>query len=146
MADMAEFERRIRIYAAKVGKVGDEAVRTVASATLRSLAYDTPVDTGLAVSNWQVGLGTAPSAERPAYSVGERGSTAETNRLAVIQAGSTVINGYTSGSGAAVHIVNNAKHIGALNDGHSKQAPSNFVETALLNGRASVRGLRISLK
>lgn len=146
MADLAAFEKRIRLYANKAGEIGDEAVKAASSAVLRNLAYATPVDTGEAVSNWQVGIGNAPGSARGPYAAGEKGSTAETNRLAMLQAGLATIDGYRSGEGAAVHIVNNAKHIGALNDGHSRQAPRNFVETSVQEGRAAVRNLRVSLK
>ena len=146
MAGLDEFERRIRLYANKAGEVGDVAVKAASSATLRELARATPVDEGIAVSNWQVGIGSAPSNAIPAFAPGKQGSTADTNRLAMLEAGLAAITGYKSGSGAAVHIVNNAKHIGALNDGHSKQAPANFVETAVQAGRQAVQNLRISFK
>jgi hypothetical protein len=64
----------------------------------------------------------------------------------MLEAGLAAIDSYQSGQGAAVHIVNNAKHIGSLNDGHSKQAPANFVEMAVAAGREAVRGLRVSFK
>jgi hypothetical protein len=64
----------------------------------------------------------------------------------MLEAGLAAIDGYQSGQGAAVHIVNNAKHIGSLNDGHSKQAPANFVEMAVAAGRRAVQNLRISFK
>jgi hypothetical protein len=144
--DLTSFARRIRMYANRVGELGDEAVRAASSATLVELAYSTPIDTGEAVSNWQVGIGNAPSSAIPPYAAGEKGSTAETNRLAMLQAGQSAIDGYRSGEGMAVHIVNNAKHIGSLNDGHSTQAPRNFVELAVQNGREAVRNLRVSLK
>jgi hypothetical protein len=146
MPNLDEFERRIRLYANKAGELGDVAVKAASSATLRELAQATPIDTGEAVSNWQVGIGSAPSNAIPAFAPGHQGSTADTNRLAMLEAGLAALDGYVSGQGAAVHIVNNAKHIGALNDGHSKQAPANFVEMAVAAGRLAVQNLRISFK
>jgi len=146
MPGLDEFERRIRLYANKAGEIGDAAVKAASRDTLLELAVATPVDTGEAVSNWQVGLGTAPTGAIPPYSPGEKGSTADTNRIAMLEVGLATIDGYQSGLGAAVHIVNNAKHIGSLNDGHSKQAPANFVEMAVAAGRRAVQNLRISFK
>lgn len=146
MPDLDQFEKRIRFYANKAGEFGDAAVIAASSASLRELADTTPVDTGAAVSNWQVGLGSAPSSILPPFAPGEEGSTASSNRIAMLEAGLAKLAGYKSGEGKAVHIVNNAKHIGPLNDGHSKQAPANFVEMAVQAGRAAVHNLRISFK
>lgn len=150
MPGLDEFERRIRLYANKAGEFGDTAVKAASRNVLLELAAATPVDTGLAVSNWQVALGDTPTGELPAYAPGQKGSTADTNRLAMLEAGIAVIDSYQSGlgknSGAGVHIANNAKHIGALNDGHSKQAPANFVEMAVAAGRRAVQNLRVSFK
>ena len=140
------FGTRIRQYANKAGDIGDAAVKAAASATLRNLAHSTPVDTGQAVSNWQVEIGRSTTNSLPAYAAGEKGSTADTNRLAMLQAGLSTIDGYRSGEGAAVHIVNNASHIGALNDGHSLQAPRNFVELAVVEGRRAASSIRVSFK
>ena len=120
MATLREFDRRIRLYAAKAGLFGDEAVKAASSAILRTVAYETPQDVGTAVSNWQVTLGEIGHEDmREAYVPGEKGSTAGANSEAVIEAGLSVLEGYLSGTGQAVHITNNAGHIGALNDGHS---------------------------
>lgn len=146
MPGLDEFERRIRLYANKAGEIGDAAVKAASQNVLLELAVATPVDTGEAVSNWQVGIGSAPTNALLPFAPGEKGSTADTNRMAMLDAGLSKIDAYRSGQGAAVHIVNNAKHIGALNDGHSKQAPANFVEMAVAAGRRAVQNLRSSFK
>lgn len=146
MPGLDEFERRIRLYANKAGDIGDAAVKAASRNVLLELAMATPVDTGEAVSNWQVGVGQAPASVLPPFVPGEKGSTADTNRMAMSDAGIAKIDAYRSGQGQAVHIVNNAKHIGPLNDGHSKQAPANFIEMAVRAGREAVQNLRISFK
>ena len=146
MPGLDEFERRIRLYANRAGEFGDAAVKAASRNVLLELAVATPVDTGEAVSNWQVGIGNSPSSVLPPYAPGEHGSTADTNRMAMLDAGIAKIDAYKSGQGEAVHIVNNAKHIGALNDGHSRQAPANFIEMAVRAGREAVQNLRISFK
>lgn len=146
MSELDEFERRIRLYANKAGLLGDVAVRAASQSVLEELAAATPVDTGLAVSNWQVGIGRSPKEPIPPYAPGSKGSTALANREAMLAAGIAAVQGYVSGRGQAVHIVNNAEHIGLLNDGHSQQAPANFVETAVAAGRSAVQNLRVSFK
>jgi len=143
--DPAEFSRRIRLYANRAGELGDRAVMAASSAVLHELVQSTPVDTGRAISNWQVGVGSAPADEIPPHVPGTKGSTAEANRSIAEQLGDEQLAGYVSGRGQAIHIVNNAKHIGALNDGHSRQAPAGFVEAAVQRGRAAVRGVRVGL-
>lgn len=143
MPGLGEFERKIRLYANKAGELGDAAVKAASRATLFNLAMTTPVDTGIAISNWQVGLGSAPTNEIPAFVPGYQGSTADANRGAMLEAGLATVQGYKAGQTGAVHIVNNSKHIGALNAGHSKQAPANFVEIAVRAGRQAVQNLRI---
>lgn len=145
MADMREFKRRIRFYAAKAGELGDVAAKTAARETLFNLVRATPVDQGIAISNWEVGIGSAPAEERGAYSYGSQGSTATANRTAALSAGLAQIKGYKSGEGKAIHMVNNARHIVRLNEGHSNQAPAGFIQDAIKAGRAAVRNLRIAI-
>jgi hypothetical protein len=146
MAGLPEFNRKIRLYASQVGDIGDAAAKAASREVLFNLVRATPVDQGIAISNWQVGIGSAPSGEIPAYSYGDKGSTATANRAAALTAGMAQIKGYKSGEGKAIHIVNNAKHIGELNKGRSKQAPADFIQTAVLAGRRAVQNLRVSFK
>lgn len=146
MGDLPAFIRRIRLYADKAGQIGDAATKAASQEVLFHLVRDTPVDTGKAISNWQVGIGDAPTEELEAYVPSDWGSTATPNRAAALSAGIRQIKGYKSGEGKAVHIVNNAKHIDSLNRGHSKQAPRNFVQMAVLAGRKAVQNVRVSFK
>lgn len=146
MGDLPAFIRRIRLYAEKAGQIGDAATKAASKEVLFHLVRDTPVDTGKAISNWQVGIGDAPTEEIEAYVPGDYGSTATPNRAAALSAGLRQIRGYKSGEGKAVHIVNNLKYIDSLNKGHSKQAPSDFVQMAVLAGRKAVQNVRVNFK
>ena len=79
----------------------------------------------------------------PARVPGEKGSTGEANAAAAIDAADKVIETFDIGKNAEVHITNNLPYIGALNDGHSKQAPADFVRIAVMDGLATVRGAKI---
>lgn len=62
---------------------------------------------------------------------------------AAIDRGLAVIDRYNVERNSSIHITNNLPYIGALNDGHSKQAPAGFVRTAVMEGLAAMRGVNI---
>lgn len=83
----------------------------------------TPVDTGWARANWipQIGqpaAGTAGSPENVSAAASESGKAA-------VAAGYSYLNG-------PAHITNNVPYIVRLNEGSSKQAPSGFVQRAII--------------
>ncbi len=130
MSDLRQFSAKMK----KTGKaVADNApllTRRVALAVDANLIFATPVDTGRARSNWQVQIGEA------AVGIAEPMSVQESlNRARV------VIAAYKGGS--VIHITNNLPYIGRLNDGHSAQAPANFVEQSCLNGSKAVKGTSV---
>ncbi len=86
--------------------------------TTADLVDATPVDTGWARANWVPGLGT-PSSDP----VG----TPEAIDSGAQSAGSSAVLSYRFGQLA--YIANNTPYIGALNAGHSPQAPAGFVDT-----------------
>ncbi|MFN4009868.1 MAG: hypothetical protein ACK4K8_07935, partial [Pannonibacter sp.] len=94
-------------------------------------------------SNWMPELDRAFEGLFPARVPGERGSTAEENAAATIEAGTPTIEAFDIRSNREIHVTNNAPHIQPLNDGHSKQAPAGFVQTAVMEGLATVRGAKI---
>jgi hypothetical protein len=67
----------------------------------------------------------------------------EANATAATEAAEKVIEALVIGKNAEVHISNNLPYIGALNDGHSKQAPADFVRLAVMDGLATVRGVKV---
>lgn len=44
---------------------------------------------------------------------------------------------------AEIYLSNSLPYIGALNDGHSKQAPADFVRLAVMDGLTTVRGAKV---
>ncbi len=60
-----------------------------------------------------------------------------------IDAAEKVIETFDIKKNAEIHVTNNLSYIGALNDGHSKQAPADFVRLAVMDGLATVRGAKI---
>ena len=138
-----DFAKRLDRIAVRVERNVERAVKDCAGAVLRSVVENTPVDTGYARSNWTPELDRAFEGLFPARVPGEKGSTAEENAAATIEVGTPTIEAFDIENNESIHITNNAPHIQPLNDGHSKQAPAGFVQMAVLEGLATVRGAKI---
>ena len=138
-----DFAKRLDRIAVRVEGNIEKAVKDCAGAVLRSVVENTPVDTGYARSNWTPELDRAFEGLFLARVLGKAGSTADENAAATIEAGTPTIEAFDIEKNAEIHITNNAPHIQPLNDGHSRQAPVNFVQTAILEGLATVRGTKI---
>lgn len=143
MAGLDDFAKRISRLAVQVEGNVEAAVKDCAHAVARSVVEATPVDTGKARSNWLAGLDQPVEGAVEAHVAGAKGSTADANAEAAIGAAAEVIDAFDIEKNAEIHLANNLPYIRSLNDGHSKQAPANFVETAVLEGLATVRGARI---
>lgn len=105
-----------------------EAVKLTAKAYLVAVSDLTPVDTGAALSNWQVGINSSPSGALQPHFPGKYRSTALENLARTIQIGSEIID--ASSPGSVIHIANNIHYIGDLNDGTSSQAPTGMTDIA----------------
>ena len=138
-----DFAKRIDRIAVQVEGNVEQAVKDCASAVLRSVVVNTPVDTGMARSNWSPALDRAFDGLFSARVPGEKGATAEENAAATIEAGMPTIEAFDVAANREIHITNNAPHIQPLNDGHSKQAPAGFVQIAVMEGLATVKGAKI---
>jgi hypothetical protein len=108
----------------------DRVVQETALAVDRELVVSTPVDTGRARSNWQVGANIAPTGTLEPSDLGAPIAQAE-RAVAVRQPGQNI------------YIVNNLPYIVPLNEGHSAQAPAGFVEDAVQAGREVVRKAKV---
>jgi hypothetical protein len=139
--DLKRFAIRMKKLGGNVGQNGPKLLRKVALSVDATVVSATPVDTGRARSNWVAEINSPATGTREPYSPGKEGSTGGPNAQAAIEQARAVISTYKSGQ--AVHLTNNLPYIGALNDGHSAQAPAGFVQTAVLNGIAQVRGVKL---
>lgn len=143
MAGLDDFAQQMNRIAVRVEGNVERAVKDCAGAVARSIISNTPVDTGRARSNWTAQMDAAFDGLFPARVHGEKGSTGEANAVAAIEAAEKVIETFDIGKNAEIHVTNNLPYIGALNDGHSKQAPSDFVRLAVMDGLATVRSAKI---
>lgn len=147
MATLAQFSRNIRKRGSQVENSATRIVKAVSVRALKSLVRNTPVDKGVARSNWRVGIGAPTRAVIGAYAPGSKLGIGESaNASAAINAGRARINSVRStsrGLETAIYISNAVPYIGKLNSGSSTQAPAGFVETALLEAKAELAGFRV---
>lgn len=102
----------------------DLVLRKVALDLHRRVVLRTPVDTGRARGNWQIGVNT--------ISRGETGATGG-KRAVAADAGAAALSGLADAkAGDRVFIVNSVPYIFRLEQGHSqKQAPQGMVAVTL---------------
>lgn len=139
--------QRMRQVAERVRRSPQASVRAVGLTVLQAVTTATPVDTGRARANWQVGLGSAPTDELHRVPHGTRKDPIRPNPAireqvdwaSAMSDGFSAIGGYTGGE---LHITNNVPYIVRLNEGWSPKAPGGFVEAAVEAGRAKVKALK----
>lgn len=137
--DLRYLAKRMNAYAKRVERNAPEIVSQVAMAIGPVLVYATPVDTSRARANWQAGVGTIPTEYLfPPPSTPPSASYGGPAAIAAILAAADNYRG-----GSYIAIVNNSPYIQRLNNGWSAQAPSAFVQLAVMAGIRSMRNVRI---
>ncbi len=141
MTSLDQFSRRIRLRAEDLARNVDQGVKQAALAVDQAVVLGTPVDTGLARSNWLVTRVAPRQGTINAYSPGERlGIGEQQNAAGALAQGQAAVRSRRPGED--IIIQNNVEYIGLLNDGSSQQAPANFVATAVMAGISAVRRRR----
>jgi hypothetical protein len=131
VAPATEFARAIDAWVlTEEGRTADRIKRFVIR-FWEEVALRTPVDTGAAKDSWNVEVGAA----NPDFKDRRAGYS---NPLGV--PGGTVRLGSFK-LGDEIHVSNNVPYIGALNAGHSRQAPAAFVEQTFAAVEAEIFGL-----
>lgn len=104
----------------------------------QALVLATPVDKGVARSNWLVSLGASRGDVISAYSRGSKlGISEGANAQGAIQHALSVVGNHKVGQD--IYITNNVHYIETLNAGYSGQAPANFVALAIQAGIEAIR-------
>jgi len=98
----------------------DTDVRKLAFRIVRNVTLATPVYTGRARGNWQVGIDTIKTS---IVAINDKSGGITISSAASELAG---VEGFNS-----IWITNNLPYISSLNDGSSTQAPKKFVETGI---------------
>lgn len=127
MATLNIFATNMQRMAAQVPQNIVRMQREIALDVVEHVSQGTPVDSGQASGNWKTRIGSPETGYDPGPSAGPPKSYAEAQAaLANLQ------------HGQDVYITNNVPYIGLLNAGYSQQAPSLFVETAIVSAIAAI--------
>lgn len=129
---MASFAARMRKRARDVEVNANDNVKRLATVLTQVVVTATPVDTGHARANWVASISEETTEEK---------DRTDRNGQATIDEALGVISGRKSEQ--TIHLTNNVKYIGRLNDGWSAQAPSGFVQKAIQTAVSAFRGWRI---
>lgn len=132
MPDLKTFAARMKKRAKEVVVNSNDNVIKLATVITQVVVVATPVDTGHARANWVATISTEDTEEKTATDKG--GQATITEAIGVIK---------TRKSEQVIHLSNNVKYIGKLNDGHSAQAPAGFVERAVSTAISAFRGWKI---
>ena len=131
---MAAEPGSIRFVVGVLERFTEKHVKIITLDATANLIEDTPRDTGWARNNWVPSIGS-PSRREGDVLDPDEGDVAEARRDSE-RGQAAVATGYTLKRGK-VFISNNVPYITRLNDGHSRQAPSGFVQAAIAR---AVRG------
>lgn len=142
MSTFVRFNSNIRKRANQVRNAPVKIVRRTSKKVLRALVTSTPVDKGVARSNWRASIGNPTRSVIPAYAYKPPEKFTETrNARAAISAGIQTIDRLRRNQ--ALFITNSVPYITDLNAGRSKQAAPGWIETALDKGRDVISNFRI---
>ena len=139
MARPEQFARRLFLHADRLGVNASKLVRQVGLVADQALVLATPVDKGIARSNWQVSVTRPIRKVIPAYAPGDKlGLGERRNAAKALTQGAAAIAKYKS-ENQKIYITNNVHYITLLNGGSSRQAPAAFVQIAVNQAVDAVR-------
>ena len=127
-----ELNRKLNEFKVQVKGSAEQMVRRVAFAVDKAVVMASPVDTGRFRANWQPTI-SVPATGTVQHVPGSGGSSGSSNAANAMAQLAAVTRSYRLEHGI-IWIVNNVEYGPRLNDGHSKQAPRNFVQKAIRAG------------
>lgn len=147
MNDLRYLAKRMGQHAKGVEVASNNTAKDAARAALFELVMGTPIDVGVARSNWKVGIGspfmgTRQGAFRPFLSrwrkpKGKGGSMGDRSNLAgVMQQAMVKLNARKTDE--VIYISNQLPYIEPLNNGHSKQVRPGFINRAMASAKKQV--------
>ena len=142
MTSIGRFNQRMRTLADRAEHNTGTLMKQAGFAALRSVLRNTPVDEGVARSNWRVGIGRRPRGVIRAYAPGSNlGRQEKANEGAALQTARSRLAAAdpVKLSRQTLFIRNNTPYLPALNNGSSRQSPAGFVERGVDIGRRRAR-------
>ena len=134
--NLNNFNGVINAFKIEIEDEAESMARRVAFAVDRQVVMMSPVDTGRFRANWQVSL-NVDAVGTVEHIPGIKGSTKGPNTQKALDQLGKVTKQFKLGD--EIIIINNVEYGVYLNDGHSKQAPQNFVQIAVLAGVAAAK-------
>lgn len=130
--EIKQLSQRILKLRRDIVENANELTKQAARTFIEDVIDSAPVDTGLTVSSWKVGLNYRPSGTR-LFSPGKLGSTAEANRRAVKAVVLERINQRVTGQ--TISFANDTPYVQYINDGDYKR----YIESAMARAMDSVK-------
>ena len=132
MASPSVFARRMQRRARQVESGASDAVKSAALVINQVVILETPVKSGHARANWQIGLVSPITRE-----IDEE----DKSGAATIARNNTLIKARTKR--VDIILSNNVPYINRLNEGSSSQAPAGFVQLAVLAAVAALAKTKV---
>lgn len=144
MTSIGRFNQRMRTLGDRAVHNTGTLMKQSAFAAARSLVRNTPVDEGVARSNWRVGIGRRPRGVIRAFAPGQNlGRGEKANESAALESMRSRLASANSERlvRQTLYLVNNTPYIASLNDGRtpSRQARLGFIERGVDIGRKRAR-------
>ena len=120
MSNLSQFRTGLASFSGEVFENHGQLLKRVARSVITDVIAGTPVDTGHARANWQVGVNEVPTDEL--MIVDPDGAATTLKCLSQLS---------KSRAGDIISVVNNVPYIDELENGHSGQAPNGIVAVAV---------------
>jgi hypothetical protein len=128
--NLDDFDRTLAKFESEwIAQLFDWVMRALSLTAFPSIVLLTPRDTGRAQNGWDITVNSTSDFVPP--------EGAATYAAADVGKVTTALRSLKLGD--SVFITNNVVYIKPLNDGHSSQAPAQFVESALRQAAAALR-------
>lgn len=136
-------ESRMDNLSRAMPKIGTRLVRLASTGIGAAVVDFTPVDTGLARSNWQASL-NSPAPLRAPYAAGTRLGIGETANASAAKAQQKqIIQSFDARKHERLVISNFVHYIGFLNNGSPTTKAHGMVQHGLSVGRAVLQGVKV---
>jgi hypothetical protein len=121
----------------RISKGVTALAKDVAKGIGATVVDTTPVDTGLARSNWRATLNAPASGVIPPYSPGNHLGISESANAGGAKAQQKqAIERFDASKHRSIFITNNVRYIGSLDGGSSAQNPAGMIALGISTGRA----------
>lgn len=120
MSKLSTFQSSLNNFGKDVYEEHGRVLKRMSRSIVTDVIMNTPVDSGRARGNWQLGVNSVPE-----------GETGRLDKDGNVTLNECLSNLSKSRAGDKITITNNVPYIEALENGHSNQAPAGMVALAV---------------